>query len=61
MCKGRLYAEKECLAFVAGFLALWEVEPVDKAGWKIPKHGKATAVAAPKSDVKIRLRRRVLS
>ncbi|KAL2351401.1 putative P450 monooxygenase [Cryomyces antarcticus] len=60
MCKGRVFAEKECLVFAAGILALWEFEPVGQKGWHIPAPGKATAVAAPKGDVRVRIRRRLL-
>jgi len=35
MCKGRLFAEREVLACVAGMLVLWDFEPSDSAGWKI--------------------------
>ena len=61
MCKGRVFAEKECLAFVAGTIMLWEMEPAGSSGWKIPRHGKATAVSMPKDDVRVKIRRRNLS
>ncbi|KAL9062128.1 MAG: hypothetical protein Q9157_009204 [Trypethelium eluteriae] len=61
MCKGRAFAEKECFAFAAGFIMLWEMEPAGKKGWKIPGHGKATAVSIPKSDIRVKLRRRDLT
>ncbi|TKA59830.1 hypothetical protein B0A49_07399 [Cryomyces minteri] len=56
MCKGRVFAEKECLVFAAGILALWEFEPVGQKGWHIPAHRRATAVAAPKGDVRFHVR-----
>ncbi|KAI9790379.1 MAG: hypothetical protein M1816_005197 [Peltula sp. TS41687] len=76
MCKGRVFAEKECLALVAAIVSIWEIEPVGeeegedgsgtvgkvkektKAQWSIPEHKKATAVAWPKRDVRVRIRRR---
>ncbi len=58
MCKGRLFAEKEVLACVAGMLALWDFEPSDSAGWKIPPHGKATGVSMPRCDLRVRITRR---
>ena len=33
MCKGRTFAEREVLAFAAGILAIWDLEPLDGA-WK---------------------------
>src|SRR5205814_9848266 len=38
MCRGRVFAERECLVFVAGLLALWNFEPTDPRGWQVPKH-----------------------
>lgn len=32
MCKGRLFAEKEVLGFVAGFLMCWDVEALERKG-----------------------------
>lgn len=80
MCKGRVFAEKECLALVAAIVTMWDIEPVveeeeekekrcrggDEIGekekakgqWKIPEHRKATAVAWPKEDVRVRIKRR---
>ncbi|KAI9824834.1 MAG: hypothetical protein M1826_007256 [Phylliscum demangeonii] len=76
MCKGRILAEKECLAFVAGLLAVWDFEPVaagcGRGGggsgssasggsggqWRIPAARKATAVALPEEDVRVRVSRR---
>lgn len=58
ICKGRLYAEREVLACVAGLLALWDFEPVESKGWRIPKSKKATGVNIPTEDVRVRIRRR---
>lgn len=58
ICKGRLFAEKEILSSLAGIMALWDLEPVGNAGWKIPRQGKATAVAKPLDDVRVRVLRR---
>ncbi|KAF2841429.1 cytochrome P450 [Patellaria atrata CBS 101060] len=60
MCKGRFFAEKECLAFVAGMLVLWDFEPVGAQEWKLPKQTKMTAVVAPKGNIRARIRRRNL-
>lgn len=32
MCKGRLFAEKEVLGFVAGFLMCWDIEALERIG-----------------------------
>jgi cytochrome P450 len=59
MCKGRVFAERECLSLVAGVLALWDMEPVDKNGWTIPGFVKTSAVSLPKQDTRVRIKRRV--
>ena len=59
MCTGRIFAEMECLAYVAGMLMFWDIEPADKrTGWIIPKLKKTTAVSLPKTDVRVRIKRR---
>lgn len=48
-----------CIAFVAGFLALWDVEPVEKEkGWILPKSTFAPAVALPRGDFRVSIRKR---
>ena len=61
MCKGRLYAEGECLALVAGVLALWEFEPVGERGWAVPEMTKTSGVSRPKKDTRVRVRRRKIA
>jgi cytochrome P450 len=59
MCKGRVLAEQECLSFVAGVLAFWDIEPVDKkAGWVISGQQKTGAVSKPMHDTRVRIKRR---
>ncbi|KAG9247871.1 cytochrome P450 [Calycina marina] len=58
MCKGRIFAESECLALVAGVLMMWEFEPAGTTGWMIPKLKKASAVSLPEVDTRVRIRRR---
>ena len=54
-------SEKLCLSFVAGFLTLWEVEPMNKdKGWSIPRTMFAPAVALPKKDFRVRISKREL-
>ena len=59
MCKGRIFAERECLALVAGVLMFWDIEPADKkAGWVIPKQKKTSAVCLPANEVRVRVKKR---
>jgi cytochrome P450 len=58
ICKGRLFAEHECLSLVAGVLAYWDIEPVDKKGWVIPKTLKKSGVSRPEVDTRVRIKRR---
>lgn len=58
LCPGRSYAEKEVLAGVSAILLLWNIEPVDKRGWRIPRHVQSTGVAAPGENVRVRITRR---
>lgn len=59
MCKGRVFAERECLALLAGVLAYWDIEPADKkTGWVIPKQLKKSAISLPVHDTKVRIKRR---
>ena len=59
-CKGRTFAEKEILLFVAGILVLWDIEMPDGGAIKVPEMGLAGASRSPKEDVRVRLRRREL-
>lgn len=62
MCKGRAYAEKECLSLVAGVLAFWDIEPADeKAGWVIPGQVKTSAVSRPVHDTRVRIKQRIFN
>jgi cytochrome P450 len=59
MCTGRVLAEAECLALVAGVLVFWDIEPADKnAGWVIPKREKTSAISKPAHDTRARIKRR---
>ncbi|KAL2002139.1 hypothetical protein VTN02DRAFT_589 [Thermoascus thermophilus] len=59
MCKGRGFAEREILVFTAAILSLWEIEPADKAGWKIPGQKPSSTAFLPKNDIRVRLSHRV--
>jgi len=59
MCKGRIFAERECLSLVAGVLVFWDIEPADKTvGWKIPEQKKTTAVSLPVHETRVRVKQR---
>lgn len=59
MCKGRAFAERECLSLVAGILVMWDIEPADeKAGWIIPEQKKTTAISLPVRETRVRIKRR---
>ena len=59
VCKGRLFAEREILAFAAGMLAMWDVQPADGKPWKIPGRSPASAVALPDKEVRVKMKLRV--
>ena len=52
--------EREVLAFVAGILALWDFEPAKSGRWVTPVHRTSPNFMEPKSDVRVRVRRRAL-
>jgi hypothetical protein len=57
MCKGRLFAEREVLFFIAGLLTVWEFR-LDQ-GFKIPERFYCgTGTANPKTPVRVRMSRR---
>ena len=59
MCKGRVFAERECLAMIAGLLTLWEFEPAEpSAGWQMPNNKSSSAVCSPDANVRVRISRR---
>ncbi|KUJ18102.1 cytochrome P450 [Mollisia scopiformis] len=58
VCKGRIFAEREVLIFVAALISVWDFTPVGK--WTIPKSSyNGTGSANPKSDLRVRMSRRV--
>ena len=59
ICKGRYYAGREVLIFVAGFLAAYDFSSVGKE-WKMPgKYYNGTGTAKPTSAARVKIRRRV--
>ena len=60
MCKGRVFAERECLACVAGVLVMWDFEPVG-GKWTVPGLKKTSAISLPMKDTRVRVKRRVFN
>ena len=60
MCKGRWFAEREVLAFVAGFLTLWDIEAAEGGEIKIPRNVRTTASCRPDGPCRVRIRKRDL-
>lgn len=59
VCKGRYFAEREVMIFVAGLISVWDFTPVD-GKWNIPKmFYNGTGSANPKSPVRVRMSRRI--
>lgn len=59
MCKGRVFAEREIMAFTAAILALWDVEPVSPKGWEHPGYELGSGTYRPARDVRVRMKHRV--
>ncbi|WPG99036.1 Hypothetical protein R9X50_00184100 [Acrodontium crateriforme] len=60
MCKGRVFAFKECMMFTAAIVSMWEIESAGGGPWKMPRHRKATGVYGTSDNPRVWLRRRVL-
>jgi hypothetical protein len=43
-------------AFIATLLKLYDIEPVEKSGWKLPRSKFAPGIALPTEDVRVRIR-----
>lgn len=56
--KGRMFAERKVLAFVAGILLMWDMEPINPHGWVVPEPRTTTGLAVPLTNLRVRLRRR---
>lgn len=60
VCKGRFFAEREVMIFVAGFLSIWDFAPVGKE-WEEPgRYYNGTGTANPKRNVRVRISKRAL-
>ncbi|PYH42602.1 putative RNA12 protein [Aspergillus saccharolyticus JOP 1030-1] len=57
-CKGRAFAERKLLTFVAAITALWDVEPAHGKSFVIPEHRPSAAAFLPKTDIRVRMRQR---
>lgn len=60
-CPAGICLEGEVLAFVAGILALWDIEPAGQEVWTLPVRKHSVGVALPSTDIRVRFRRRKLS
>ena len=60
MCKGRAFAFKEIMMFVAAIITLWEMDPVGGGKWKMPAHKKATGVYATSDSTRVWIKKREL-
>jgi len=58
MCKGRMLAEREVLAFVAAMLTCWDLEPVKGCSWDMDGRAKTSGVCRPKDNLRVSLKRR---
>jgi cytochrome P450 len=58
MCKGRAFAQKETLVFIAAFISVWDMEPVGGGAWKMPSYKPATGVYSTNDDVRVWISRR---
>lgn len=58
MCKGRLFAEREILAYVAAILTMWEIKPAAGSTWKEPGHRVGSGAFLPASNVRVQISRR---
>ena len=58
VCKGRIFAEREVLIFVAGLISVWDFTPTDGT-WVIPKKWyNGTGSGNPKSVLRVKMSRR---
>ncbi|RKF80596.1 hypothetical protein GcM3_044005 [Golovinomyces cichoracearum] len=56
---GNEFLERACLSFVAGVIACWDLEPIDKTcEWKIPDQLIFSGICRPAYDVRVRIKRR---
>lgn len=61
MCKGRQFAAKESVLFVAAIVSMWDIEPVNGGEWEMPSHKKATGVYSTSDSTRVWIKRRKLS
>lgn len=64
MCKGRKFAEREVLIFVASIIMCWDIEPVDKSNvlsdgrWKHPGRKLVSGAGVPVKNIRVKMSRR---
>lgn len=60
ICKGRAFAFKECMMFVAAIVSMWDIEAAGGGPWDMPRHKKATGVYTTSDDTRVWVKRRQL-
>lgn len=59
MCKGKTFAEREVVLFVAAIVMQWDIVPVQNGGkWVHPGRKVGAGAVNPKKDVRVRMSRR---
>ncbi|KAF1813132.1 hypothetical protein P152DRAFT_481273 [Eremomyces bilateralis CBS 781.70] len=59
-CPGIDIAQSGVAAFVAGFLSLWDITPVDNQGHQLPKPTQGLCIPRPRGDTRVRISKRNL-
>lgn len=55
----RSFAERQALSFLAGFLALWDIERADGKSWEVPQSKDGSTTRVPKKDIRVQMKLRV--
>lgn len=62
MCKGRTFAERELVSLSAAIISLWDVSPATSDGkWNVPAMRFGTGVKRPVDELRVIVKRRVVS
>jgi hypothetical protein len=52
------YLKTVYIGFIATFLKLYEIEPVNAGGWSLPQTAFAAGIALPQKDIRVKIRSR---
>ncbi|KAJ9617198.1 hypothetical protein H2200_000919 [Cladophialophora chaetospira] len=58
MCKGKTFAEREVVLFVAAIVMQWDIVPANGGKWVHPGRKIGAGAVNPKQDVRVRMKRR---